>query len=150
MVLREKDLFALGWTRVQLASWWGNGPPRRRLVAGLRGWTATLGLRHGPDSYGRQQWGILHNGGNPDAATPRGGRRFSDCKLLSLGTIMTVPNKKAPANYVPAAAVKRRVQALSGITGCKGSAGGKTSWKWKLWAQPINCFQNCFSWVVQR
>ena len=42
---------------------------------------------------------------------------------------MTVPNKKAPANYVPAAAVKRRVQALSGITGCKGSAGGKTSWK---------------------
>ena len=36
---------------------------------------------------------------------------------------MTVPNKKAPANYVPAAAVKRRVQALSGITGCKGSAG---------------------------
>ena len=33
---------------------------------------------------------------------------------------MTVPNKKAPANYVPAAAVKRRVQALSGITGCKG------------------------------
>ena len=22
-------------------------------------------------SYGRQQWGILHNGGNPDAATPR-------------------------------------------------------------------------------
>jgi hypothetical protein len=30
-----------------------------------------LELRHGPDSYGRQQWGILHNGGNPDAATPR-------------------------------------------------------------------------------
>ena len=24
-----------------------------------------------PNSYGRQQWGILHNGGNPDAATPR-------------------------------------------------------------------------------
>ena len=22
---------------------------------------------------GRQQWGILHNGGNPDAATPREG-----------------------------------------------------------------------------
>ena len=40
-------------------------------VAGLRGRTATLGLRHGPDSYGRQQWGILHNGGNSDAATPR-------------------------------------------------------------------------------
>ena len=42
-----------------------------------------MGLRHGPNSYGRQQWGILHNGGNPDAATPRGGRRSSDCKLLA-------------------------------------------------------------------
>ncbi|VDK74089.1 unnamed protein product [Anisakis simplex] len=28
-------------------------------------------LRHGPDSYGRQQWGILHNGRKPDAAMPR-------------------------------------------------------------------------------
>ena len=35
--------------------------------------TATLELRHGPDSYGRQQWGILRNGRKPDAATPRGG-----------------------------------------------------------------------------
>ena len=42
---------------------------------------------------------------------------------------MTVPYKKVTANYVPAAAVKRRSQALSGITGCKGSAGGKVSWK---------------------
>ncbi|KUW08933.1 hypothetical protein AWF53_06250, partial [Escherichia coli] len=25
---------------------------------------------HGPDSYGRQQWGILHNGRKPDAAMP--------------------------------------------------------------------------------
>ena len=27
-----------------------------------------MGLRYGPDSYGRQQWGILGNGGNPDVA----------------------------------------------------------------------------------
>src|SRR3954453_5042395 len=33
----------------------GNGPPRRRRVAGLRGWPATLGLRHCPDSYGGLQ-----------------------------------------------------------------------------------------------
>ena len=79
-----KDFIAERWTRVRLARWWGNGSPWRRSVAGLRGWTATLGLRHGPDSYGRQQWGILHNGGNPDAATPREGRRSSDCKLLFL------------------------------------------------------------------
>ena len=86
-------------------------------------------LRHGPYSYGRQQWGILDNGGNPYPATPREGRRFSDCKPLSVGTIMTVPTEEATANYVPAAAVIRRWQALSGITGCKGSVGGMSSQK---------------------
>ena len=87
-----------------------------------------MGLRHGPDSYGRQQWGILRNGGNPDAATPREGRRSSDCKLLLAGKKeMTVPAEEAPANYVPAAAVIRREQALSGITGCKGCVGGYAS-----------------------
>ena len=40
---------------------------------------------------------------------------------------MTVPEEKAPANYVPAAAVIRRVQALSGFTGCKGRVDGKAS-----------------------
>ena len=50
-----------------------------------------------------------------------------DCKLLSYGTIMTVPEEEAPANYVPAAAVIRRERALSGITGCKGSVGGVLS-----------------------
>ena len=34
------------------------------------------GNGNGTDSYGRQQWGILHNGGNSDAAMPREGRRF--------------------------------------------------------------------------
>ena len=36
----------------------------------------------------------------------------------------TVTDEKAPANYVPAAAVIRRGQALSGITGRKGRVGG--------------------------
>ena len=40
---------------------------------------------------------------------------------------MTVPGEKATANYVPAAAVIRRGQALSGITGCKGSVDGTAS-----------------------
>ena len=40
---------------------------------------------------------------------------------------MTVPEKKAPANYVPAAAVIRRGQALSGIIGRKARAGGHLS-----------------------
>ena len=50
-----------------------------------------------------------------------------DCKPLLSGTMMTVPDEEATANYVPAAAVKRRWQALSGITGCKGSVGGQAS-----------------------
>ena len=55
---------------------------------------------------------------------PREGRRSSDRKLLSSGTIMTGPEEEATANYVPAAAVIRRWQALSGFTGCKGRVGG--------------------------
>ena len=44
--------------------------------------------------------------------------------LFCQGRILTVPEEKAPANYVPAAAVIRRVQALSGITGRKELVGG--------------------------
>ena len=40
---------------------------------------------------------------------------------------MTVPTEKAPANFVPAAAVIRRVLALFGIIGRKGRAGGLDS-----------------------
>ena len=42
---------------------------------------------------------------------------------------MTVPEEEATANYVPAAAVIRRGQALSGFTGCKGSVDGMASLK---------------------
>ena len=54
---------------------------------------------------------------------------------------MTVPQEEATANYVPAAAVIRRWQALSGITGCKGSVGGSASWKFNLGAQPLIAFK---------
>ena len=48
-----------------------------------------------------------------------------DVKLFRDGrTIMTVPEEEAPANYVPAAAVIRRGQALFGFTGRKGRVGG--------------------------
>ena len=40
---------------------------------------------------------------------------------------MTVLAEEAPANYVPAAAVIRRVRALIGITGRKACAGGPLS-----------------------
>ena len=45
---------------------------------------------------------------------------------------VTVLRQKAPANYVPAAAVIRRERALSGFIGCKGCVGGLISW----WSKP--------------
>jgi len=41
--------------------------------------------------------------------------------------VMTVPAEAAAANYVPAAAVIRRQQALFGVTGRKGCVGGLVS-----------------------
>ena len=79
------EAVARGGARGLSAGWWGSGPPRRRRVAGLRGRSVTLGLRYGPDSYGRQQWGILRNGRKTDAATPRVGGSLSGCKPLSGG-----------------------------------------------------------------
>src|SRR5690606_18651447 len=49
---------------------------------------------------------------------------------------LTVLEKKAPANYVPAAAVIRRGQALSGFIGRKARAGGCLSLEFKPRAQP--------------
>ena len=126
-----------GWGRGPLGRRRGNGPPCPRWVAGLRDRSATLGLRYGPDSYGRQQWGILRNGGNPDAATPRAGRRPSGCKPLSAGNIVKVPAEEAPANYVPAAAVIRRERALSGFIGRKARVGGPSSGVSNPGAQPL-------------
>ena len=51
------------------------------------------------------------------------------CKALSLMKIMTVIKKEAPANFVPAAAVIRRGQALSGIIGRKEYVGCKIFFK---------------------
>ena len=125
-----------GWGRGPSGSWEGDGLPSRLRVAGLRDRPARLGLRHGPDSYGRQQWGILRNGGNPDAATPRAGWRPSGREPLSAGTRLTVPAEEAPANYVPAAAVIRRGRALSGFIGRKARVGGRAGGGSNPGAQP--------------
>jgi hypothetical protein len=50
------------------------------------------------------------------------GFRIVNC--FSVGRVWTVPQEEAPANYVPAAAVIRRGQALSGVTGRKERVGG--------------------------
>ena len=47
--------------------------------------------------------------------------------LCCRGRKETVPDEEAPANYVPAAAVIRRGQALSGIIGRKECVGGYLS-----------------------
>ncbi len=52
------------------------------------------------------------------------GLRVVNC--FSQGRGWTVPEQQAPANYVPAAAVRRRERALSGVTGRKGPAGGRS------------------------
>ena len=59
-------------------------------------------------------------------------------KTTRLGNELSVmvPYQKAPANYVPAAAVIRRGQALSGFIGRKACVGGLLSMKLKPGAQP--------------
>ena len=47
--------------------------------------------------------------------------------LFQQGRKQTVPAEEAPANYVPAAAVIRRVRALSGFIGRKELVGGSVS-----------------------
>ncbi len=50
--------------------------------------------------------------------------------------VRTVPTEAATANFVPAAAVIRRWQALFGFTGRTGCVGGLVSLLLKLRAQP--------------
>ncbi len=59
------------------------------------------------------------------------GRRYR----LGNEYILTVPFQKAPANYVPAAAVIHRGRALSGIIGRKACVGGMVSLRSKPGAQ---------------
>jgi hypothetical protein len=71
----------------------------------------------------------------------------SGCKPLSVGTMMTVPTKEAPANYVPAAAVIRREQALSGFIGRKELIGCLESRMSNPRAQPATAFETTMTRV---
>jgi len=89
-----KEQSVLGWVCGLSACWWGNGSPRRWRVGGVRARSPTMALRHGPYSYGRLQSRIFYNGRKPDGATPRAGRRSSDCKPLLWGEkLLTVPQE---------------------------------------------------------
>ncbi len=58
---------------------------------------------------------------------------------------MTVPSEEASANYVPAAAVIRRMRALFGITGRKEYVGGDVSLILKTEAQLLECIGDCIA-----
>src|SRR5205807_8145952 len=117
---------ARGWACGRLAGWWGKSLPRPRSVAGLRGRTATLGLRTAQTPTG----GSSEEFSAMDASLTEQRRvqedAFRSVNCFSVGRVWTVPQEEAPANYVPAAAVIRRGRALSGVTGRKGHAGGQT------------------------
>ena len=57
---------------------------------------------------------------------------------------LQVAEEKGPANSVPAAAVIRKVQALSGIIGFKGSAGGSVSQLLNIRAQLCYAVETIF------
>jgi hypothetical protein len=111
----------------RLASWWSNGSPGRRSVAGLRGRSATLGLRTAqtPTGGSSEEFSSMGATLNEQRRVQEEGFRIVNC--FSRGRDWTVPEESAPANYVPAAAVIRRGQALSGVTGRKAHAGGSLS-----------------------
>ncbi len=95
-----------------------NGLPRQRSVAGLREWTAHLGLRHG-QTPGEAAVGILAQmGGTLDAANAAWVKKHSVRKArVSREEKMTVPGQEAPAKLRASSRVIRRGQALSGFTG---------------------------------
>ncbi len=55
---------------------------------------------------------------------------------FSMYAVLYVPYESGTANSVPAAAVIRRIRALSGFIGFKGCVGGLLSQRVKFVAQP--------------
>ncbi len=119
---------AWGWACGRLASWWGNGLPGRRSVAGLRGRSATLGLRTAQTPTGGSSEEFSAMGATLTEQRRVQEDAFRSVNCFSAGREWTVPQEEAPANYVPAAAVRRRGRALSGVTGRKGPVGGRRRW----------------------
>src|SRR5438309_8109085 len=118
---------AEGWACGRLAGWWGKSLPRLRSVAGLRGRTATLGLRTAQTPTGGSSEEFSAMGATLTEQRRVQEDAFRSVNCFSVGRERTVPQEEAPANYVPAAAVIRRGRALSGFIGRKGRAGGLPS-----------------------
>ncbi len=100
---------------------------RKGRWAGLRGRSATLGLRTAqtPTGGSSEEFSAMDASLTEQRRVQDEGLRIVNC--FSQGRARTVPGEQAPANYVPAAAVIRRGQALSGFIGRKAPAGGRVS-----------------------
>src|SRR2546422_10288924 len=109
------------WVRGRLASWWGKSSPRRRSVAGLRGRSATLGLRTAqtPTGGSSEEFSAMDASLTEQRRVQDEGLRIVKC--FSWGRGRTEPKEEDPGNYVPAAAVIRRGRAMSGVTGRKAN-----------------------------
>src|SRR4030081_3962131 len=124
---RAKSQDAGSWARGRLAGWWGKSLPRQRSVAGLKGRSATLGLRTAqtPTGGSSEEFSSMGATLNEQRRVQEDGLRIVNC--FSLGREGTVPEESASANYVPAAAGIRRRQALSGFIRRKAHAGARIS-----------------------
>jgi hypothetical protein len=140
---RAKSQDAGSWARGRLAGWWGKSLPRQRSVAGLRGRSATLGLRTAqtPTGGSSEEFSAMGASLTEQRRVQEEGFRIVNC--FSWGRERTVPKESAPANYVPAAAVIRRGRALSGVTGRKAHAGGRVSLGLQLPAQLGERLEDC-------
>src|SRR4030088_771285 len=96
---RAKSQDAGSWARGRLAGWWGKSSPRPRSVAGLRGRSATLGLRTAqtPTGGSSEEFSAMEETLTEQRRVQEDGLRVVNC--FTVGRVRTVPQQQAPANY---------------------------------------------------
>src|SRR5436305_15275391 len=90
------------WARGRLAGWWGKSLARRRSVAGLRGRSATLGLRTAqtPTGGSSEEFSAMDESLTEQRRVQDEGFRIVNC--FSRGRERTVLEEEDTDNYVPA------------------------------------------------
>src|SRR5690349_22909913 len=89
----RKQQCALRGACGRLASWWGKSSPRRRSVAGLRGRSATLGLRTAqtPTGGSSEEFSAMEATLTEQRRVQEDGLRVVNC--FSVGRERTVPQE---------------------------------------------------------
>src|SRR5258708_32902902 len=101
---------AWGWACGRLAGWWGKGSPRLRSVAGLRGRSATLGLRTAKTPTGGSSEEFSARGLTL-TEQPRGPEEgFRTVHRFTWGQARTASKREAPRHYMIASTVIHRVR----------------------------------------